>query len=115
VIASRRAGTVRVVPVRSFRKAWSTACRLAGCPGKIPHDFRRTAVRNLERSGVSRSAAMAMVGHRTQSVYARYAIVAEGDLRRARDQLAAQHEALTPPAGPTAPTVVPLMKAAVAE
>jgi integrase len=35
--------------IRSLRKAWDTACGSAGCPGRIPHDFRRTAVRNLER------------------------------------------------------------------
>jgi len=37
-------------------KVWRTAVRAAGVPGRIAHDFRRTAVRNLERQGVSRSA-----------------------------------------------------------
>lgn len=55
--------------IRDFRKAWETACEVAGCPGRIPHDFRRTAVRNLERAGVPRSAAMAMVGHKTEAIY----------------------------------------------
>ena len=49
--------------IRDFRGAWETACKTAGCPGRILHDFRRTAVRNLERAGVPRSSAMAMVGH----------------------------------------------------
>ena len=44
-------------------------------PGRILHDFRRTAVRNLERAGVPRSAAMAMVGHKTESIYRRYTMV----------------------------------------
>ena len=47
------------------------------------HDFRRTAVRKLERDGVSRSAAMAMVGHKTEAIYRRYAIVDAGALRDA--------------------------------
>lgn len=71
------------IRIRDLRKAWDTACRAAGCPGRIPHDFRRTAVRNLERIGVSRSAAMAMVGHKTEAIYRRYAIVDAGALRDA--------------------------------
>jgi integrase len=69
--------------IRSLRGAWMTACKEAGVPGRIPHDFRRTAVRNLERAGVPRSAAMAMVGHKTEAIYRRYAIVDAGVLRDA--------------------------------
>jgi integrase len=75
--------------IRSFRGAWRNACVAAGCPGRIPHDFRRTAVRELERVGVPRSAAMAMVGHKTESIYRRYAIVAESDLAEHTRKLAA--------------------------
>jgi hypothetical protein len=70
-------------PIKSFRRAWRTACKNAEVPGRIPHDFRRTAIRNLERAGIPRSAAMAMVGHKTESVYRRYAIVEEGMLNEA--------------------------------
>jgi integrase len=69
--------------IKDFRGAFASACTTAGCPGRILHDFRRTAVRNLERDGVSRSAAMAMVGHKTESIYRRYAIVDAGALRDA--------------------------------
>jgi integrase len=69
--------------IRDFRDAWTTACTAAVVPGRILHDFRRTAVRNLERDGVSRSAAMAMVGHKTEAIYRRYAIVDAGALRDA--------------------------------
>jgi integrase len=65
---------------KSLRRAWRRACAAAGLPGRIPHDFRRTAVRNLERAGVPRSVAMELVGHKTESVYQRYDIVAERDL-----------------------------------
>lgn len=49
----------------------------------------RTAVRNLESAGVSRSAAMKLTGHKTESVYRRYAIVAESDLQEAARRLEA--------------------------
>jgi integrase len=67
-------------PIKSLRKAWENACVAAGVPGRIPHDLRRTAVRNLERAGVSRGVAMQLTGHKTESVYRRYAIVSERDL-----------------------------------
>lgn len=80
-------------PIKSFRRAWLAACKHAGVPGRIPHDFRRTAVRNLERAGVPRSVAMKLVGHRTESVYRRYAITTEADLREGAAKLAALHQA----------------------
>ena len=58
---------------------------------RIPHDFRRTAVRNLERAGVPRSAAMKMVGHKTQAIYSRYAIADEGMLKDAGEKLGRLH------------------------
>ena len=76
-------------PLKSFRKAWQQACEAAGVPGRILHDLRRTAVRNLERAGVPRSVAMKMVGHKTESVYRRYAIVDEAMLRATAAKLAA--------------------------
>lgn len=63
-----------------YKRAWRTACEKAGVPGRIFHDFRRTAVRNLERAGVPRSVAMKLTGHKTESVYRRYDIVSESDL-----------------------------------
>lgn len=73
--------------VKDFRGAWKKACEAAGVPGRIFHDFRRTAVRNLERAGVSRSVAMLMTGHKTEAIYRRYAIVSEADLHVAARQL----------------------------
>ena len=81
--------TKRGRPLKSFRKAWQQACVAAGVPGRILHDFRRTAVRNLERAGVPRSVAMKMVGHKTESVYRRYAIVDAAMLRDVAAKLAA--------------------------
>jgi len=81
------------IPVRHFRRAWLTAAARAGVPGRLPHDFRRTAVRNLERAGVPRSAAMKLVGHKTEAIYRRYAIADEAMLREAAAKLAALHDA----------------------
>ena len=66
--------------IKDFRGAWYRAIRAAGIARKIPHDFRRTAVRNLERAGVPRAVAMRLGGHKTESIYRRYAIVAKQDL-----------------------------------
>jgi len=90
-------------PFRRPYKAWRTACRKAGVPGRIMHDFRRTAVRNLERAGVPRSVAMKMVGHRTEAIYRRYAIVSDADLREAAAKLAQLDGAGSPPAASEKP------------
>jgi hypothetical protein len=49
--------------------------------------MRRSAVRTFERAGVPRSAAMSMVGHKTESIYRRYAIVDEAMQREAAARL----------------------------
>ncbi len=92
--------------VKSFWRAWLTACKGAGLSGRIPHDFRRTAVRNLERAGVARSTAMKMVGHKTESIYRRYAIVDETMLKEGAAKLQALHEAQA-----SATPVIPLTTA----
>jgi integrase len=79
--------------ITSFRTSWKKACKAVGVPGKIPHDFRRTAVRNLERAGATRSDAINMVGHKTEAIYRRYAISDEKSLKEAAVKLARLHEA----------------------
>lgn len=74
-------------PIRSFRKAWAKACRAAGVPGRVPHDFRRTAVRNLVRHGVPEKIAMAMVGWKSRQMLDRYNVVTTSDLHEAARRL----------------------------
>jgi len=82
-------------PIKGFRGSWATACADAGYPGRIPHDLRRSAVRNMERAGLSRSVAMQLTGHKTEAVYRRYAITSEADLREGVDRLNGRANAKT--------------------
>src|SRR5437867_8452165 len=78
-------------PIGQIQKNWNKATAAAGLKGRIPHDLRRTAVRNLERAGVPRSAAMKLVGHKTESICRRYAITDEAMLQEAGAKLSAFH------------------------
>ena len=70
-------------PITDFKKSWVSACNAAKVPGKLFHDLRRTAVRNMIRAGVPQSVAMAISGHRTVSMFLRYNIASEEDKREA--------------------------------
>lgn len=80
-------------PIKSCVKAWKSACEAVGLQGRLVHDLRHSAVRNLERAGVSRSVAMQLTGHKTEAVYRRYAITAAADLSEGAAKFAALHGA----------------------
>jgi integrase len=101
-------------PVRDFRKTWWAACIRSGVgkmvcrkcslpttakkcdycesdnlkyEGLIFHDLRRTAARNLRRAGVAEGVIQKIGGWRTRSVFERYAIVTQTDIKDAMRML----------------------------
>jgi integrase len=89
-------------PIRAYLDAWRAACKRAAVEkrgnletvirprilGRTPHDFRRTAARNLIRAGVAQHVVMKLCGWKTDAMFRRYAIVDERDLRSAVEMLA---------------------------
>jgi len=75
-------------PLHKLRRSWQNACRAAGLEGRLLHDFRRTAVRNLIRAGVQQAIAMKITGHKTDSIFRRYLIVDEEPLAQATGAVA---------------------------
>ena len=104
--------------IKGFRKAWDSACidaglweplkddngnvvtvknkkgkeRIVKVPTKLFHDYRRSAVRDMVRSGITERVAMKISGHKTRSVFDRYDIVSDQDLREAAKKKQAYHE-----------------------
>ena len=74
-------------PIKSMEGSWRAARKAAGLPNLFFHDLRRSGVRNMVRSGISERVAMTISGHKTRSVFDRYNIVSEGDLREAAKKL----------------------------
>lgn len=84
----------------NFRSEWRRACHKLGLGifdeetqvyrGLRPHDFRRTACRNMVKTGIPQTVAMAISGHKTDSMFRRYAIMDKSAVQDAFEVLAAK-------------------------
>jgi integrase len=76
-------------PWWEVRKMFRRACKKAGIEGLWFHDLRRSFVTNARRRGVPESVVMKISGHKTRSIFDRYNIVSEDDLRDAARRIEA--------------------------
>jgi integrase len=74
-------------PVGDLRKSWGRACKLAGFPRILLHDFRRSIARNLTSLGTPMPVIMARCGWKTTSTFLRYRINSFSDQLGANDAL----------------------------
>ena len=80
-----------------FRSQWRKACHKLGLGifdektrsyrGAHPHDFRRTAITNMNAKGIDRGDAMAISGHKTENMYEPYGIRDPKTSQRVFDRL----------------------------
>jgi integrase len=73
---------------RYFLKSWDKACKASGLVGRIRHDFRRSAVRNFDKS-LSDDIGMKLSGHKTHAIYRQYKALGEADVFEAIQKLEA--------------------------
>lgn len=92
ITIGKRTWPAKCTHKRIFYEAWHAAVKAAGLPDeRIPHDLRRTAVRNMAEAGIDRETAMKMVGLKTESMHRRYNIQDKGSLVRGSELIGAFH------------------------
>jgi integrase len=89
--------------IGALRAACRRACKQAGLAGRLVHDLRRTAARDLQPKGVSEEGIMKLCGWKTRDMFDRYNIIDEGDLARSVElAFNGKQPAHTAPAEPAA-------------
>ena len=96
ILRTRENPVPHALLIGDFRKVWETACAKSGLAGLLFHDLRRSAIRNLVRAGVQEQVA----GHKTRSVFDRYAIVSEQQLIEGMRKLQRFQDAAEPACQP---------------
>jgi len=66
--------------IKHYAWAWRMARKKAGPPGRLLHDARRAAVRDMNRAHVPRQTAKQITSNKTDAIYNRYRIVYEQDI-----------------------------------
>jgi integrase len=96
----------KLIPYGTLYDAWRAAAKEAGHPGKLMHDFRRTAATRLDSTpGISRTVAMILLGHKTDIMFRRYIQSHDARLIEAARTLAERREAETTNLKPANKTV----------
>ena len=71
----------RYRPFKGFSRSWNRVRKLAGLNDVVFHDFRHTAITNMRKAGNPPSVIMKASGHKTMSMFLRYNLVDDEDLR----------------------------------
>lgn len=78
--------------VRSIKRAWKTALKKVKLEGRLSRISDERPGRNMIRAGIPEKVAMNISGHKTRSVFDRYNIVSESDLKTAAEKIGAYHQ-----------------------
>lgn len=73
--------------ISDFRVSWKKACEKAGFDKTTFHATRRSAIRDMSRSGTPEGIIMRITGHKTRSVFDRYNITSQEDIRQASQRV----------------------------